>query len=130
VIIFTPLIFLKIRKLFILRISKKRLISHNKLPISSIVATKADNNRRGIMSYFARGLRDLLKKTQLNEEFFEGLDSFQKNFIDMCFKQSLDQKMGMMGDVESYNFHLFQEFQLREFEIQFGLQDNYLKKVA
>ena len=82
------------------------------------------------MSYFARGLRDLLKKTQLNEEFFEGLDDFQKNFIDMCFKQSLDEKMGMMGNVESYNFHLFQEFRLREFENRFGLEDNYWKKVA
>ncbi len=82
------------------------------------------------MSYFARGLRDLLRTTQLNEEFFQDLDSFQKNFIDMCFKQSLDEKMGMMGDVESYNYHLFQEFRLREFETQFGLEENYWKKTA
>jgi hypothetical protein len=82
------------------------------------------------MSYFARGLRDLLRTTQLNEEFFEDLDSFQKNFIDMCFKQSLDEKMGMMSNVESYNYHLFQEFRLREFESQFGLEDNYWKKTA
>jgi hypothetical protein len=82
------------------------------------------------MSYFAHGLRDLLKTTQLNEEFFEDLDSFQKNFIDMCFKQSLDEKMGMMGDVECYNLHLFQEFRLREFENRFGLEDSSWKKVA
>ena len=82
------------------------------------------------MSYFARGLRDLLKQTQLNDEFFESLDSFQKNFIDMCFKQSLDEKMGMMSDVESYNFHLFQEFRLREVENNFGLKDDYWKKVG
>jgi hypothetical protein len=82
------------------------------------------------MSYFARGLRDLLRTTQLNEEFFEDLDSFQKNFIDMCFKQSLDERMGMMSNVESYNYHLFQEFRLREFESQFGLEDNYWKKTA
>jgi hypothetical protein len=82
------------------------------------------------MSYFAHGLRDLLKTTQLNEEFFEGLDSFQTNFIDMCFKQSLDEKMGMMTDVESYNLHLFQEFRLKEFENSFGLDDHYWKKAG
>lgn len=82
------------------------------------------------MTYFARGLRDLLKTTQLNDEFFDSLDDFQKNFIDMCFKQSLDEKMGMMGEVETYNFHLFQEFRLRELEGSFGLEENYWKKVG
>ena len=82
------------------------------------------------MSYYARGLRDLLRTTQLNDEFFEGLDDFQKNFIEMCFKQSLDEKMGMMGDVESYNYHLFQEHRFKEFENRYGLADDYWKKSA
>jgi len=86
--------------------------------------------RRGSMSYFARGLRDLLKTTQLNEEFFGDLDSFQTNFIDMCFKQSLDEKMGMMGDIENYNYHLFQEFRLKEFQSQYGIEEEYWKKSA
>jgi len=82
------------------------------------------------MSYFARGLRDLLKTTQLNEEFYADLDNFQHNFIDMCFKQSLDEKMGMMGEVECYNFQLFQEFRLKAFEMKYGLEENYWKQSA
>jgi len=82
------------------------------------------------MRYYAQGLRDLLKTTQLNEEFFDCLDEFQKNFIEMCFKQSYDEKMGLMTEVESYNFHVFKEYRIREFEQKYGLEENYWKKVA
>ena len=58
------------------------------------------------MSY-ASTIRDLLKSTQLNQEFFVGLDAFQLNYIDMCFKRSLDEQIGMMGEVEYHNYQLF-----------------------
>lgn len=80
--------------------------------------------------YYARGLRDLLQTTQLNLEFFENLDDFQINFIEMCFKQSLDDKMGIMTDVEEYNLHLFEEFKLRQLEDMYGIDPEYLKKAG
>ena len=36
--------------------------------------------------YYAFGLRDLLSVAELNKEFFEELDTFQLNFIEMVFK--------------------------------------------
>lgn len=80
--------------------------------------------------YYARGLRDLLQTTQLNMEFYENLDEFQLNFIEMCFKQSLDNKMGIMTDVEEYNLHLFEEFKLRQLEEMYGVDGDYFKKSA
>jgi len=82
------------------------------------------------MKYYARGLKDLLKTTQLNEEFFESLDSFQRNYIEMCFRQSYDEKIGLMGEVESYNYHIFKDFMLKDFEVKYGLEETYWKKVA
>ena len=58
------------------------------------------------MSY-ANTIRDVLKSTQLTEEFFTGLDAFQLNYIDMCFKKSLDEQIGMMGEVEYHNYQIF-----------------------
>lgn len=57
--------------------------------------------------YHAKSLRDLLKSVQLTEGFFMDLDPFQLNFIDMCFKQSLDQQIGMMAEIEYHNYQLF-----------------------
>lgn len=82
------------------------------------------------MNYFARGLRDLLKTTQLSHEFFEHLDEYHLNFIDMCFKQSYDEKMGLMGEIESYNYHVFQEYKALIFEEKYGLDEDFWKKVA
>lgn len=82
------------------------------------------------MKYFARGMRDLLRKIQLNSEFYEDLDDFQINFVEMCFKQSYDEKMGLMGDIESYNYHLFKEFQNKRFEEMYGLDEYFWKKTA
>lgn len=66
--------------------------------------------------YFALGIRDLLQTHQLSMEFFESLDEFQLNFVEMCFKQSIDDKMGLMGEIEHYNLQLFEEFKLRNIE--------------
>ena len=80
--------------------------------------------------YFATGIRDLLQTTQLNLEFFYELDDFQINFIEMCFKQSLDNKMGMLTEVEKYNYHLFEEFKLQQLESMYGVDADYFKKSA
>lgn len=80
--------------------------------------------------YYARGLRDLLQTTELSLEFFEELDDFQINFIEMCFKQSIDEKMGLMTEVENYNYHLFEEYKLRKIEDMYGIDPDYLKKSA
>ena len=55
----------------------------------------------------ASTIRDLLKTTQLTEEFFVGLDPFHLNYIDMCFKRSLDEQIGMMGELEYHNYQIF-----------------------
>lgn len=55
----------------------------------------------------AATIRDVLKSTQLSEEFFVGLDAFQLNYIDMCFKRSLDEQIGMMSEVEFHNYQIF-----------------------
>lgn len=82
------------------------------------------------MNYFARGLRDQLKTTQLSIEFFETLDEFQLNFVEMCFKQSYDEKIGLMGEMESYNYHVYQEFKTYMFEEKYGLDADFWKKSA
>lgn len=80
--------------------------------------------------YFATGMRDLLQTTQLNIEFFNELDNFQINFIEMCFRQSLDMKMGLMTDVEKYNYHLFEEYKIQSIEKMYGIDADYFKKSA
>lgn len=56
---------------------------------------------------FATTLRDLLKKIPLTEDFFYDLDPFQLNYIDMCFRRSLDEQIGLMTEVEFGNYQLF-----------------------
>lgn len=80
--------------------------------------------------YYAKGMRDLLQVTQLNFEFFSELDEFQLNFVEMCFKQSMDENMGLMTDIEKYNLHLFEEFKLRKLEEMYGVDPEYFKKSA
>ena len=70
--------------------------------------------------YFALGMRDLLQNHQLSIEFFEDLDEFQINFVEMCFRQSLDDKMGLMTEIEHYNLQLFEEFKMRQVEILYA----------
>ena len=80
--------------------------------------------------YFAMGIRDLLQTTQLNLEFFYGLGDFQLHFIEMCFKQALDDKMGMLTELEMYNYHLFEEFKIQKLESMYGLDADYFKKAG
>lgn len=80
--------------------------------------------------YFATGMRDLLQTTQLNLEFFLELDDFQINFIEMCFKQSIDEKMGLMTEVENYNYHLFEEFKIQSIEKMYGIDPESIKSAA
>jgi hypothetical protein len=55
----------------------------------------------------AKTIRDLLKATKLSEDFFMALDPFQLNYIEMSFKRSLDEQIGMMSEVEFHNYEIF-----------------------
>lgn len=68
--------------------------------------------------YHAKGLKDYLKTTPLTEDFFGDLGPFQLNFIDMCFKRSLDEQIGMMSEIEFGNYQIFLKFK-REYEENF-----------
>ncbi len=80
--------------------------------------------------YVAKSMRDLLKQTQLSMEFFEGLDEFQIHFIEMCFQQAIDDQMGMMGEVENYNYNLFHHYKSKMLEEKYGIDPSYFKKSA
>ncbi len=58
----------------------------------------------------AIGIKDLLKSTPLTEDFFTGLGPFQLNFIEMCFKRSLDEQIGMMSEIEFGNYQIFLKY--------------------
>lgn len=60
--------------------------------------------------YHAKSLKDLLKTVPLTEDFFIHLDAFQLNYIDMCFRKSLDEQIGMMSEVEFTNYQLFLKY--------------------
>lgn len=60
--------------------------------------------------YHAQSLKDLLKTVPLTEDFFQNLDAFHLNYIDMCFKKSLDEQMGMMTHIEFGNYQLFVQY--------------------
>lgn len=60
--------------------------------------------------YHAKGLKDLLKTVPLTEDFFRDLGPFQLNYIDMCFKRSLDEQIGMMSETEFHNYQLFLKY--------------------
>ncbi|MGE3608724.1 MAG: hypothetical protein AB7I27_03975 [Bacteriovoracaceae bacterium] len=60
--------------------------------------------------YHAKSIKDLLKTVPLTEDFFQGLDAFHLNYIDMCFKKSLDEQIGMMSEVEFSNYQLFLKY--------------------
>jgi hypothetical protein len=82
------------------------------------------------MSYYAKGLKDLIRSTQLNLEFYESLNDFQIHFIEMCFKKNNDEQIGMMGEVEEINYNLFNQFKLRKFEKDFGLDEEIWSKAS
>jgi hypothetical protein len=58
----------------------------------------------------AKTIRDLLKSTAVTEDFFSGLDAFNLNYIDMCFKKALDEQIGMMGEIEFHNYQVFMRY--------------------
>lgn len=58
----------------------------------------------------AHTMKDLLKNTELTEDFFIGLDPFQLNYIEMCFIKSLDEQIGMMGETEYHNYQIFLKY--------------------
>ncbi len=60
--------------------------------------------------YHAKGIKDLLKTTPLNEAFFIDLGPFQLNYIDMCFKRALDEQIGMMSEIEYANYQIFLKY--------------------
>lgn len=68
--------------------------------------------------FHAKSLKDMLKSVPLNEDFFTLLDPFHLNYIDMCFKKSLDEQMGMMAEVEFLNYQLFMKYK-SEYEEDF-----------
>lgn len=82
------------------------------------------------MKYYARGMRDLLQKHQVSVEFYDELDAFQIQFIEMCFRQSLDEKMGLMTEVEAYNLEVFNDFKNTKFEEMYGLGEGLWRKAA
>lgn len=68
--------------------------------------------------FHAKSLKDMLKSVPLNEDFFTLLDPFHLNYIDMCFKKSLDEQMGMMAEVEFQNYQVFMKYK-SEYEEDF-----------
>lgn len=76
--------------------------------------------------YYAKSLRDIIRSSQLNREFFEGLDEFHIHFIDMCFKQILEDQMGILSDIERYNYHAFEDFK-NHFDDFVYLDDSWKK---
>ncbi len=58
----------------------------------------------------AKTMKDMLKMVVLSEDFYMNLDPFHLNYIDMCFKKSLDEQIGMMSEVEFNNYQLFLKY--------------------
>lgn len=79
--------------------------------------------------YHAKSLKDLLKSVPLSEEFFHGLDPFHLNYIDMCFRKSLDEQIGMMSEIEFANYQLFLKFK-SEYEEEFYPEIKAQKKAS
>lgn len=79
--------------------------------------------------YHAKSLKDLLKTVPLTEDFFIDLDPFQLNFIEMCFKRSLDEQIGMMSETEFRNYQLFLKFK-SEYEEEFYPEIKTIKKAS
>jgi hypothetical protein len=79
--------------------------------------------------FHAKSLKDLLKTVPLNEDFFVGLDAFHLNFIDMCFKKSLDEQIGMMSEIEFTNYQLFLKYK-SEYEEDFYPEIKNPKKAS
>jgi hypothetical protein len=83
----------------------------------------------GVVMYHAKSLKDLLKSIPLTEDFFANLDPFHLNYIDMCFKKSLDEQIGMMSEIEFENYKLFLRYK-SEYEEDFYPEIKTHKKAS
>jgi hypothetical protein len=79
--------------------------------------------------YHAKSLKDLLKTIPLTEDFFSNLDPFHLNYIDMCFRKSLDEQIGMMSEIEFGNYQLFLRYK-SEYEEDFYPEIKTHKKAS
>ncbi len=79
--------------------------------------------------YHAKSLKDLLKSIPLTEDFFSNLDPFHLNYIDMCFKKSLDEQIGMMSEIEFENYKIFLRYK-SEYEEDFYPEIKTHKKAS
>jgi len=79
--------------------------------------------------YHAKSLKDLLKTVPLTEDFFTDLDPFHLNFIDMLFKKSLDEQIGMMSEIEFGNYQIFLKYK-SEYEEDFYIEIKTPKKAS
>ncbi len=79
--------------------------------------------------FHAKSLKDLLKTVPLTESFFGDLDPFHLNYIDMCFKMSLDEQIGMMSEVEFANYQVFLKYK-SEYEEDFYPEIKNHKKAS
>ena len=79
--------------------------------------------------FHAKTLKDLLKTIPLTEDFYADLGPFQLNYIDMCFKKSLDEQMGMMSEVEFHNYELFLKYK-SEYGEEFYPEIKNVKKAS
>ena len=79
--------------------------------------------------FHAKTLKDLLKTIPINEDFYADLGAFQLNYIDMCFKKSLDEQMGMMSEVEFHNYELFLKYK-SEYSEEFYPEIKSTKKAS
>ena len=77
--------------------------------------------------FHAKSLKDLLKTVPLTEDFFIHLDAFQLNYIDMCFRKSLDEQIGMMSEIEFTNYQLFLKYKSEYGEDFYPEIKNYKK---
>ena len=102
------------------------MLSLNSWIATDKVVTK--QKRGGDMLYYAKGIRDLLQTHQLNTEFYEHLNEFQIQFVELCFKQSFDEKMGLMTEVEAYNLKVFNHYKSAQFVQKYGVVEEYWKK--
>ena len=82
------------------------------------------------MKYYAKGMSELIKTSQLSLEFYRQLDDFQIHFIEMCFKRTLEENIGMLTELEDYNYHVFQEYKSELFYEKHGIYQEWWKKSA
>ncbi len=77
----------------------------------------------------AKTMKDMLRSVPLTEDFYMNLDPFHLNYIEMCFKKSLDEQIGMMSELEFNNYQLFLKYKSEYIE-DFYPEVKSLKKAS